>query len=116
MIMGLLAIAAAVLLWVGLRRGRTPKSDDKAPETPRRSICDQPPPSKQPNIPAGWKAYHGTVSATAEARAVSMLELELGAFQEFADDDGRELGVMVTWHCDEARGWHKGANLFERQA
>lgn len=105
---------AALLAMVGLSRGRKPPAGDEAPETPRRGVCDQPPPSPQPRPPVGWVPYHGTVSATAERRAVNMLGRELGAFQEFTDDDGRELLVMVTWHCDETRGWHKGANLFSR--
>jgi hypothetical protein len=82
--------------------------------------CEGSPPSRQPAVPAGFRPFRGAVGPAAQQAARNALSEPLGAFATFEDEQGRELGVLVSWHCHAADsgmrpvGWHKGANLFER--
>jgi hypothetical protein len=83
--------------------------------------CAGPPPGRQPSPPAGFQPFRGTVGPLGQQAARAALSEPLGAFTTFEDEQGRELGVLVSWHCHGADsgmrpvGWHKGANLFERR-
>jgi len=97
---------------VGLLHLLTRKTENAVP------ICEQPPPSPQPGVPAGWSIYRGSVSSDASAAARAALSLPRGSTTTFVDSDGSMLGIVVMWHCHDPSegvtpvGWHKGATLF----
>jgi hypothetical protein len=107
----LLGLAVLVGVLAATRRARASSSGE----------CSGAPPSRQPSAPEGFRPFRGAVDRVAQDAARQALSQPLGAFSTFRDEQGRELGVLVSWHCHEPEeglrpiGWHKGANLFERR-
>lgn len=109
---GLLGVAGLAAAVVAVTRKATSAATESLPN---RRLCDGPPPSPQPSAPAGFRIFRGKVDAGSEQNAVNMLGAPIGTFRTFTmPNDGRLLGGLVNWHCDESRGWHKGVTLFEK--
>jgi hypothetical protein len=111
-----------MILFVGLAALATALAFTKRARAQNTARLCVGPPSAQPSPPAGFVPFKGDVDAVAQEKARGALKNPLGHFEAFVDAAGRELGVLVSWHCHEESeglrpiGWHKGANLFVRSA
>ncbi len=72
--------------------------------------CEKPPPTTPPPVPRGWtRMKQSDVTPALQAAAVDLLRsgVPVGSFVRIESDKA----ALVEWHCDKARGWHRGVSL-----
>lgn len=115
----LLGMSIAAAVYAVVRKSSTPTQAPSAPSNPSttKRLCDSPPPSPQPKVPAGFSVFRGTVDDIAQGVANNMLGNPIGDSQTFTDGEGRTLLALSLWHCKNEGtplGWHKGVTLFQK--
>lgn len=118
--------AIAALLGLGIAwslsrassRARAPSSPS-SPSSPDLEPGPTPTPGAPPSVvtvPLGWQRMaDARVTDALRAFALDVLHsaARLGELVTLRVGD-RDVGALVEWHWDAARGWHRGVSLLER--
>lgn len=111
----LLGMGIAAVVYAVTRKGSAPTP--QVPPASSKKLCDSPPPSPQPKVPAGFSIFRGEVDDIAQGVANNMLGNAIGDSEVFQDGSGRTLLALSLWHCKNEGtplGWHKGVTLFQK--